>query len=175
METAADTLEAENELQEAMEVYSKAADFHFSDNANSKGAKCLDKVALISGNLGQYDKSSQIFEQLGNMALESKLLAFGAKKHFLHAGFCLLARGDSVASRLAYDRFCQMDLSFEKSREGQLMFMIIEAFEGMDPDGFSEALAAYDRVCTLDAWETSILLKVKNSIEATSEAAPDLR
>jgi len=175
LEQAAEILEAENLTEDAIDLYQKAADYNFSDNANSKGAKCLEKVAFLSANMKQFDKSAQIFEQLGATSMESKLLSFGAKKHFLHAGMCLLARGDAVAGRMACDRFGQLDLSFASSREGQLLAELIAAFEQYDADAFSESLAKYDRVSTLDGWETSVLLKVKTLILETSEATPDLR
>jgi hypothetical protein len=39
-----------------------------------------------------------VFEKLGYTSLENTLLKFGSKKHFLHAGFCFLAKGDVVVS-----------------------------------------------------------------------------
>ena len=108
-------------------------------------------------------------------ALESNLLKFGAKKHFMHSGFCFLARGDVVAARMAYDRFMLMDLSFANSREAKVLDALIAAYEDMNSDAFSTALAEYDSVCTLNSWETSILLRIKKTIEETANAAPDLR
>ena len=93
----------------------------------------------------------------------------------MHSGFCFLAKGDVVAARMAYDRFSQMDLSFAGSREAKVFDELIVAYEEMNSDAFSQALADYDRVCTLSPWETSILLRIKKTIEETSNAAPDLR
>jgi alpha-soluble NSF attachment protein len=135
----------------------------------------LEKIALLSASAGAYDHSARTFEQLGTTALESNLLKFGAKKHFMHSGFCYLARGDVVAARMAYDRYAQMDLSFHGSREAKVLDEVIVAYEGNDSDAFSTALSDYDRVCTLNAWETSILLRIKKTIEETAAAPPDLR
>jgi alpha-soluble NSF attachment protein len=175
LETVGEIYEAQNNVEEALEAYSKAADYHSSENAGSRASKCLEKVALLSASAGEYDHSSRTFEQLGTSALESNLLKFGAKKHFMHSGFCYLARGDAVAARMAYDRFSQMDLSFANSREAKVLDDVIVAYDEMNTEAFSTALADYDRVCTLNAWETSLLLRIKKTIDETANAAPDLR
>ena len=156
LEIVGEILESQNNVEDALDAFSKAADYHNTENAGSRANKCLAKVATLSASNGAYDHAARTFETLGMTALESNLLKFGAKKHFLHAGFCLLAKGDSVAARMSFDRFSQMDLSFPGSRESKLYDELIAAYEAMDTDAFSTALASYDSVCTLDACAFSI-------------------
>lgn len=105
LENVGELLESESDLQGAVEVYQYAADYHFAENATARGAKMLEKIAHLYVQLGMYDRAAELFEKLGTDSLDSSLMKFGAKKHYMHAAFCLLARGDSVACKLAYDRF----------------------------------------------------------------------
>ena len=145
MESVGEILEAENNLEGAVDAFQKAADYHYSENATARGAKCQEKVALLLGMLGTYDRAANLFENLGTSALDSSLIKFGAKKHYLHAGMCLLARGDVVAARLAHDRFSQLDLSFSGSREANLLKSLSDAYDAFDGTAFSNAL--YEFVC----------------------------
>jgi len=175
LDLAGALLEEDNDLGGAVECYAKAADYHFSDRANSKGNKSLEKVAFISAELGNYGDAAKVFEQLGYSSLESTLLKFGAKKHFLHAGFCFLAKGDVVASQVGLGRYLAADPTLKDTREHKLFEELNSSYESMDVDAFTTALAEYDRVMTLDRWETSILLRIKKAIDDASNAAPDLR
>lgn len=49
--------------------------------------------------------------------------------------------------------------------------VLIEKLEEQDVDGFTEAVKEYDSISRLDQWYTTILLRVKKSIQET----PDLR
>jgi alpha-soluble NSF attachment protein len=42
---------------------------------------------------------------------------------------------------------------------------LIECVEGFDAEGFSTACFEYDRISKLDPWKTSVLVKVKRSID----------
>lgn len=44
-------------------------------------------------------QATEIFDKLGSDSLNNNLLKHNAKKHFLNAGICFLARGDYVAGR----------------------------------------------------------------------------
>jgi len=175
LDLAGALLEEDADLGEAVECYAKAADYHFSDRANSKGNKSLEKVAFLSTDLGNYGDAAKIFEQLGYSSLESTLLKFGAKKHFLHAGFCFLAKGDVVAAQVGLGRYLAADPTLKDTREHKLFAELISCYENLDLDTFTSSLAEFDRVMTLDRWETSILLRIKKAIEDASNAAPDLR
>jgi alpha-soluble NSF attachment protein len=175
LDSAGALLEEDGDLGEAVECYAKAADYHFNDRANSKGNKSLEKVALISSELGNFTDAAKVFEQLGYTSLESSLLKFGAKKHFLHAGFCYLGKGDTVAAQVGLGRYLAADPTMKDTREHKLLATLITAYESSDLESFTEELASYDRVMTLDRWETSILLKVRKALDDANNAQPDLR
>lgn len=49
--------------------------------------------------------------------------------------------------------------------------LLIEKLEEQDVDGFTDAVKDYDSISRLDQWYTTILLRIKKSIQDT----PDLR
>jgi alpha-soluble NSF attachment protein len=175
LESAGALLEEDGDIGGAVECYAKAAEYHSSDNANSKANKALEKVGFLSAELGNYGDAAKVFEQLGYSALESALLKFGARKHFLHAGFCFLAKGDPVAAQVGLQRYLAADPTLNNSREHKVLAELIEAVENNNVEAFTTALADYDRVMTLDRWETSTLLRVKKSLDDMATAEPDLR
>lgn len=166
--------EGDANLEEAITYFQQAADYYAGEDATTREGKCKNKVAKHSASLSRYDVAYRNFEELGSKALESNLLKFNAKKHFLHAGFCLLARGDVVASKQGVERYIEMDYTFRDSREHKLLAALVDAYEGFDVDAFADELFSYDTVSKLDPWETSILLRVKNSIQEAGDDGPDM-
>ena len=47
---------------------------------------------------------------------------------------------------------------------------LIECVESYDPEGFATACFEYDRITKLDPWKTSMLVKIKRTIEGEGEA-----
>lgn len=74
-------------------------------------------------------RAAEIYERLGKNCLESALVKFNAKNHFLSCIFCLLAMGDSVAARQKLDLFGNIDASFRDSREGSLCDKLVQAVD----------------------------------------------
>jgi alpha-soluble NSF attachment protein len=170
LESVGETFESEGNLEEAIKCFKQAADFYQGENASAKASKCLEKVALHAATLGRYDVGAKIFEELGTKSLESTLLTFNAKKHFMRAGICLLARGDTIAASQGNVRFGQMDYTFADSREGKLLKDLVEACDASDPDLFTQKLYTYDQVSKLNPWETTLLLRVKGVLSGGAAA-----
>ena len=99
--------------------------------------------------------------------MDSPLLKYGAKGHFLNAGICVLAQhggDDPAAVTAALDRYENADGSLAGSREGDLLRSLAAAAAARDPDAFTTALADFDSMTRLDAWKTALLLRVKKRI-----------
>jgi alpha-soluble NSF attachment protein len=69
------------------------------------------------------------------------------------------------------ERYEGIDYTFSESREGKLCRQLVECVEGYDSEGFATACYEYDRISKLDPWKTSMLVKVKRSIQ--DEAGDD--
>lgn len=64
------------------------------------------------------------------------------------------------------EKYNDIDLQFQGSREAMLMDQILAAFQEDSVEKFSGALAEFDRYIRLDAWKTKILLEAKRRLEA---------
>jgi alpha-soluble NSF attachment protein len=56
-------------------------------------------------------------------------------------------------------------VTFPSTREAKFVVSLIEAIEAGDSEGYTAAVVEYDQVTKLDNWKTSILLKIKKTIE----------
>jgi len=152
----------------AIENYEQAAELFASENANSQRSQCLAKVAeLCSAALEPPDllRAAGIYDELGRNCLESNLLKFNAKGYFLQAILCHLANSDSIGASQAMAKYESLDYTFGESREGKFSRTLIDCVEGFDAEGYATACFEYDRITKLDPWKTSILVRVKRSIE----------
>lgn len=74
-------------VEAAIQSYQQAADLFEMERAQSQASGCLQKIAeLSSAALNPPDllKASQLYENLGRTCLESNLLKYNAKSHFLN-------------------------------------------------------------------------------------------
>ena len=122
----------------------------------------------------EYDEAIGIFEKIGESCLESNLLKFNAKGHFLKAGLLVLCKGDDVSMRQKLEKYMELDFTFGDSRECKFATDLTQAFEDFNLDDFTDHVYNYDNVSKLDAWKTSILLRIKDAIKQAGEETPDL-
>ncbi len=152
----------------AIESYEQAAELFGMEDSKSSASTCLAKVAeLCSAALDPPDllRAAKIYEDLGRRCLDSNLLKFNAKGYFLQAIFCHLANNDAVGAGQALQRYEGLDYTFGEAREGKFCRRLIECVEGFDAEGFATACYEFDRISKLDPWKTSMLVKVKRTIE----------
>lgn len=62
-------------------------------------------------------------------------------------------------------KYESLDPAFMTTREAKFLSALIEAVEGGDLQGFATACRDYDQIMKLDNWKTTILLKVKKTID----------
>ena len=77
----------------AIQSYQQAADLFEMEQAKSQASGCLQKIAeLSSAALNPPDllKAANLYESLGRTCLESNLLKYNAKTHFLNGEKCHL-------------------------------------------------------------------------------------
>jgi alpha-soluble NSF attachment protein len=152
----------------AIEAYEQASELFGMEESKGQASGCKVKVAeLCSAALQPPDliRSAAIYEELGRNCLDSNLLKFNAKGYFLQCILCHLASSDAVGAEEALSKFERMDYTFSEAREGKFSRKLVECVEGLDPDLFETTCFEYDRISKLDPWKTSMLLKVKRSIQ----------
>lgn len=122
----AETVEADNNKEAALEYYQLSADFFIRDNKKSNANQNLLKVALFASEMGDLKRASDIYESIGLESLQSRLGAYSAKGYFLQCLLCHLAVGDFVAVEMKLNFFKQSDHTFESSRENTFVEQILQ-------------------------------------------------
>ncbi|XP_050183177.1 alpha-soluble NSF attachment protein-like, partial [Myiozetetes cayanensis] len=159
------------DVHKAMAHYEQAADYFKGEESTSSANKCLLKVATFAAQLEQFPRAIDIYEQVGSVAMDSPLLKYSAKDHFFRAALCHFCI-DQINARLAVQRYEGMFPAFSDSRECKLLKKLLEAHEEQNVDAFTDAVKEFDSISRLDQWLTTILLRLKRSLQAEE---PDLR
>ena len=101
-------------------------------------------------------------------SLDNKLLCYSAKDHFFRAAICRMCVEVSDAATNV-QKYEEMFPAFGDARECKLLKQLLEAHEDGNSDAFSEAIRAYDSISRLDQWYTTLLLRVKKSLDGESD------
>lgn len=113
---------------------------------------------------------SELYEKVAKSSINNNLMRWSVKEYLLKAGICHLCTGDVVGVNAALDRYRDLDPSFTQQREHQLLVDLVAAIEANDQEQFADKLFQYDQLSKLDKWKTTLLLRVKESIEEESYA-----
>uniref|UniRef100_A0AAR2KX43 N-ethylmaleimide-sensitive factor attachment protein, alpha a n=1 Tax=Pygocentrus nattereri TaxID=42514 RepID=A0AAR2KX43_PYGNA len=159
------------DVDKAVAHYEQAADYYKGEESTSSANKCLLKVATYAAQLEQYQKAIEIYEQIGTYSMDNTLLKYGAKDHFFKAALCHFCV-DMLNAKLAVQRYEEMFPAFSDARECKLVKKLLDAYEEQDVDAFTDAVKEFDSITRLDQWQTSMLLRIKKTIQ---EDENDLR
>uniref|UniRef100_A0A8B9NDL5 NSF attachment protein alpha n=1 Tax=Accipiter nisus TaxID=211598 RepID=A0A8B9NDL5_9AVES len=159
------------DIEKAIAHYEQAADYYKGEESNSSANKCLLKVATYAAQLEQYQKAVEIYEQVGTSAMDSPLLKYSAKEYFFKAALCHFCI-DMLNAKLAVQKYEEMFPAFTDSRECKLVKKLLDAHEEQNIDGYTDAVKEYDSIFRLDQWLTTMLLRIKKTIQGEEE---DLR
>jgi len=165
----AELYESEGDEEKAMEAYQQAAEFYEGEGSIATANGCLVKVATFAANLGKYQKSIEVFEQVATAGLDTRLGQYKSKEYFLNAGICHCLV-DVVGAKRASERYKELDFKFVESYECKLFTKMLEAIEAFDADAFTAAVQEFDKLIRLDQWRTSLLLKIKDTIHEETES-----
>jgi len=160
----------------AIEAFEQASELFGMEDSKSAASQCLGKIAeLCSAALEPPDfgRASKIYDDLGRRCLSSNLLKFNAKGYFLQAILCHLANSDDVGAEQAGAKYESLDYTFGDSREGKFANALIGAVKEYDVEELSTACFEYDRISKLNPWQTSILVKIKRSVDEGGDGDDD--
>ncbi|KAI3783507.1 hypothetical protein L1987_42591 [Smallanthus sonchifolius] len=170
----AEIYEQERNLEKAMVYYDKAADLYQGEEAGSSANQCRLKIAEYAAEMAQYQKAIEIYEDIAKQALSNNLLKYGIKGHLLNAGICQLCKGDDVAITNALEKYQDLDPTFAGSREYRLLADLAAAIDEEDVTKFTDAIKEFDSMTKLDAWKTTLLLRVKDMLKEKEMEEDDL-
>ncbi|KAA8539514.1 hypothetical protein F0562_026206 [Nyssa sinensis] len=166
--------EAEHNFEQAIVYYERAADLFLSEDGTTSANQCKQKIAQFAAQLEQYQKAIEIYEEIARLSLNNNLLKYGVKGHLLNAGICQLCKGDVVAISNALERYQDLDPTFSGTREYRLLADLAAAIDEEDIVKFTGAVKEFDSMTKLDAWKTTLLLRVKEAIKAKELEDDDL-
>jgi len=165
-QTIAEIYETEiADMEKAIQHYEQASDYFRGEENNSSANKCQLKVAMFAAQMENYEKAIQIYEQVANSALESSLLKYSAKEYMFRAALCHLCV-ELTNSRIAIEKYEEMYPAFQDSRECKLIKSLMTHLEDQNVDAFTDTVKEYDSISRLDQWYTTMLLRIKKSINA---------
>ncbi|KAL7108655.1 hypothetical protein ABFS83_06G125500 [Erythranthe nasuta] len=170
----AELYEQEQNLEQAIVYYERAADLFQSEDVTTSANQCKQKIAQYAAQLEQYQKSIEIYEDIARQSLNNNLLKYGVKGHLLNAGICQLCKGDVVAITNALERYQDLDPTFSGTREYKLLSELAAAVDEEDIAKFTDAVKEFDSMTQLDAWKTTLLLRVKEAVKAKELEEDDL-
>uniref|UniRef100_A0A674C0Y5 Beta-soluble NSF attachment protein-like n=1 Tax=Salmo trutta TaxID=8032 RepID=A0A674C0Y5_SALTR len=165
--TIAEVYESELvDIEKAIAHYEQAADYYKGEESNSSANKCLLKVGHYSAQLEQYPKAIEIYEQVATNTMDNPLLKYNAKEYFFKASLCHFIVDELNAkvllSLLMYE---EMFPAFADSRECKLLKKLLDAHEEQNCEAFTEAVKEFDSISRLDQWLTTMLLRIKKTIQ----------
>ncbi|KAM3861341.1 N-ethylmaleimide-sensitive factor attachment protein, beta b isoform 2-T2 [Diretmus argenteus] len=152
------------DIEKAIAHYEQAADYYKGEESNSSANKCLLKVGAYSAQLEQYQKAIEIYEQVGANTMDNPLLKYSAKEYFFKASLCHFIV-DELNAKIAIEKYEEMFPAFSDSRECKLLKKLLEAHEEQNSEAFTEAVKEFDSISRLDQWHTTLLLRIKKSIQ----------
>ncbi|KAL9231469.1 hypothetical protein vseg_006696 [Gypsophila vaccaria] len=170
----AELYEGDQDLDEAILWFEKAADLFQSEEVSTSANQCRQKIAQYAAQLEQYPKAIEIYEDIARQSLNSTLLKYGVKGHLLNAGICHLCKGDTVSITNALDKYQDMDPTFTGTREYRLLSDLASAVDEQDVQKFTDVLKEFDSMTPLDAWKTTLFLRVKEKLKAQDNDDDDL-
>lgn len=153
------------DIEKAIQHFEQASDYFRGEENNSSSNKCLLKVAMYAAQMENYEKAIQIYEQVATSSLESSLLKYSAKEYMFRATLCHLCV-DLTNAKIAVEKYEEMYPAFQDSRECKLLKALTTHLEDQNVDAFTDTVKDYDSISRLDQWYTTMLLRIKKSINA---------
>uniref|UniRef100_A0A8C2QJ02 N-ethylmaleimide sensitive fusion protein attachment protein beta n=1 Tax=Cricetulus griseus TaxID=10029 RepID=A0A8C2QJ02_CRIGR len=156
------------DIEKAIAHYEQSADYYKGEESNSSANKCLLKVAAYAAQLEQYQKAIEIYEQVGANTMDNPLLKYSAKDYFFKAALCHFIVDELNAK--VRTRSLLIYFTLEKR-----CFKLLEAHEEQNSEAYTEAVKEFDSISRLDQWLTTMLLRIKKSIQGDGEGDGDLK
>ncbi|XP_045134872.1 alpha-soluble NSF attachment protein-like isoform X5 [Portunus trituberculatus] len=153
------------DIEKAIQHFEQASDYFRGEENNSSSNKCLLKVAMYAAQMENYEKAIQIYEQVATSSLESSLLKYSAKEYMFRATLCHLVV-DVTNAKIAVEKYEEMYPAFQDSRECKLLKALMTHLEEQNVDAFTDTVKDYDSISRLDQWYTTMLLRIKKTINA---------
>ncbi|XP_056601079.1 N-ethylmaleimide-sensitive factor attachment protein, alpha a [Triplophysa dalaica] len=152
------------DIHKALAHYEQAADYYKGEESTSAANKCLLKVATYAAQMEQYQKAIEIFEQIGTYSMDTTLLKYAAKDYFFKAALCHFCV-DMLNCKLAVQKYEDIYPAFTDARECKLLKKLFDAHDEQNTEAYTEAIREFDSITRSDKWQTTMLLRIKKTIQ----------
>lgn len=170
MKEIAEIYESLDEFSNAVAAYEDAAKYYQAEDSPTTANQCLLKVAdIISVKMEDFRRAAQLYEKVAIDSMDNTLTKWSVKDYFFKALLCQLAVLDASGTRLALDKYKDLNVQFGGSRECKFIEAITEAFAENDIDKFTDVVYEFDNISKLDNWKSKILLTVKLGMKKAQE------
>ncbi|CAG01486.1 unnamed protein product [Tetraodon nigroviridis] len=155
-----------HKVEEACEMYCRAANmFKMAKNWSAAG-NAFCKAARLHMQLQNKHDCATSFIDAGNAFKKSDpngRFTIAAKHHISIAEIYESEMVD--IEKIAIEKYEEMFPAFSDSRECKLLKKLLEAHEEQNSDAFTEAVKEFDSISRLDQWHTTLLLRIKKTIQ----------
>ncbi|KAK1922187.1 soluble NSF attachment protein [Papiliotrema laurentii] len=153
------------DLAKARDSFVRAGDWYKQEDANATANQCYQQAAELSADLGDFQRSMDLYLIVADWSLTSALTKYSVKEYWLRAALCSMAMGDLVTTGKLLAVFAQKDVTFPSTREAKFAHELMSACEEADVERYTGAIYQYDQVTKLDNWKTNVLLRIKKALE----------
>lgn len=167
LKQSAEAQEEQNDLKTAIKTYRKVIEMcELDDLSKVEASTCRRKLATLLVKQGQLIDAAKIFEKEAENALTDSLASYKARDFFMRATLIYCALGDTPSLRLLVDKFSAQDSKGMRSREGEFICGIADAFCTRDLDAFNKHVDDFTRISTLDDICENLLFKARGLLES---------
>ncbi|KAL3742180.1 hypothetical protein ACJRO7_017633 [Eucalyptus globulus] len=156
--------ESEQNLERAVDNFERAADLFKFEEVIPRVCECKEKLAQFAAQLEQYQKATEVYEEIALYYLKEGL-KFALRKCLLHAGLCQLSKVDIVAIENALARYQELDPTFSETSECRFLKDIANAIDKVDAVKLTDTVKEFTGITFLDSWKATLLLRVKEKLE----------
>ncbi|XP_008584267.1 PREDICTED: alpha-soluble NSF attachment protein isoform X2 [Galeopterus variegatus] len=166
----ADPQEAINCLMRAIEIYTDMGRFTIAAKHHISIAEIYEtELVDIEKAIAHYEQSADYYKgEESNSSANKCLLKVAGYAAQLEQ----YQKAIDIYEQLAVQKYEELFPAFSDSRECKLVKKLLEAHEEQNVDSYTESVKEYDSISRLDQWLTTMLLRIKKTIQGDEE---DLR
>lgn len=145
----------------AAEKYEIAAYMFYESKDIGMYTYCTEKAALLHIQSEHYERAIELYEKLV-LNIGDICHTISPVYYLFNASLCRILLGNFNKSIM--DKYENMLRDpFEKSHQGQFLIKLMDAIEEKNVLSFTNAVKEWDKMNKLAPWQTTILLKIKQS------------
>lgn len=179
-EEIAEKNEEKKKFNDAINFYSKAAEYYSNDNKhNSKKNNCFLKYAellFMYDDTKEKEKVPEILEKVAKEYLKAPLTKYAAKEVFGKVLLIIIFNSKEISEADIYlNKYKETDETFEESSICALCKGVIEAYEEKNYEKLKKSIKDYKSICDVDNFMADIFTKLLEKLKKNENNDEDLK